>query len=59
MKVQQKNLPNEVSQKDQYLLLLICIDDSEAEKNLQSEIIKYADVTVLIEKLDYKSEIGD
>ena len=59
MKVQQKNLSNEVSQKDQYLLLLICIDDSEAEKNWQSEIIKYADVTVLIEKLDYKAENGD
>ena len=37
---------------------IIYIDDLGADENWQSEIIKYADDTVLIEKLDHKSQDG-
>ena len=40
------------------LLFLIYIDDLGADENWQSEIIKYADDRVLIEKLDHKSQDG-
>ena len=40
------------------LFLLIYIDDLGADENWQSEIIKYSDDTVLIEKLDHKSQDG-
>ena len=41
-----------------HLLFLIYIDDLGPEENWQSEIIKYADDTVLIENLDLKSQDG-
>ena len=40
------------------LLFLIDIDDLGTEENWQSEIKEYADDTVLIEKLDHKSQDG-